>query len=229
MTQNTPRFCKPVAYEAFQQAALTLDTTDSLIQAAVAISQHLMLDASLSEVQREIEQLSKKIRDRIPNGSQTGILAHLHDVLFEEQAFQGSPEDYYNPRNSCLPYVMQSHRGIPITLVLVYKAVAEQLGLKVNGLNCPGHFLAEVTIANDRMIIDPFRRGIMLTPAETLQYLEQIVNQPIDPFQLSKVASHAAWIQRILRNLQNIFSMQEHTSHLQAMCELERLLSLDSE
>ncbi|MDG2383634.1 MAG: transglutaminase-like domain-containing protein [Pirellulaceae bacterium] len=229
MTQNHPRFCKPAAYQAFQEATLSIHQTDSLIQAAVAISQHLMLDASLPDVKREIEQLSSQVRTRIPNGSQTGVLAHLHQVLFEEQAFQGISADYYNPRNSCLPYVMQSHRGIPITLVLIYKAVGEQLGLNVNGLNCPGHFLAEVTIANDRMIIDPFRRGLMLTQEEAVQYLEQIVNQPIDPAQLTQVTTHTAWLRRILRNLQSIFSMQENSSNLQAMCELEQLVSLDTE
>ena len=229
MTRNKPRFCQHSAYESFREAVPTIDRTESLIQVAVAISQHLMMDASLSSVHDELDELAEAVQSRLSHGSQAGTLAHLHDVLFEEQHFQGSSDDYYNARNSCLPYVLKSHRGIPITLVLVYKLVAERLGLTVNGLNCPGHFLAEVITDNDRMIIDPFRHGIMLTQEEARQYIEQVIQQPIDSSQVTNIASHAAWITRILRNLQNIFSMQENTTDLRAMCELEELLNLAPE
>ena len=71
-------------------------------------------------------------------------MAHLHDVLFDVVGFVGNVDDYYNPANSYLPNVLRTRRGLPITLVLIYKCVAEQLGLTVRGINSPGHFLASV-------------------------------------------------------------------------------------
>ena len=49
-----------------------------------------------------------------------------------------------DPANSYLPAVLRTKRGLPITLVLIYKCVAEGVGLVVRGINSPGHFLAAV-------------------------------------------------------------------------------------
>ena len=62
------------------------------------------------------------------------VLAHLHEVLFDEEGFAGNVDDYYNVANSYLPVVLETRRGIPISLTLLYKLVAERLGLPVQGV-----------------------------------------------------------------------------------------------
>ncbi len=221
-----PKYCRQVAYDRFQSQLADLDRTDALVTAAVAISEHAMLDASVDEVQVQLEQFANDVRSRVKSTEPNAVLANLHELLFDELRFQGDATNYYHARNSYLPVVIQSRRGIPITLTLVYKAVAERLGLKVNGLNSPAHFLAEVIAGNDRMIIDPFRGGTMLTREEARGYIEQLIRQPIpDSAEMFPVATHHAWLARILRNLQNVFSMQQNERDMKAMWELEQLLT----
>ena len=85
--------------------------------------------------------------------------AELHEVLFEEWGFTGNAEDYYAPDNSYLPRVLQTRRGIPVTLSLIYKAVAQQVGLIVRDINTPVHFLAAVEVDRSWMIVDAFDSG----------------------------------------------------------------------
>ncbi len=165
---------------------------------------------------------------RLHSNSTQAILANLHDVLFEEEGFRGNAADYYNPRNSFLPSVLESRRGIPITLSLIYKAVGDRLGLVVHGLNCPGHFLIEVNAPDEQMIVDPFHEGKILTRDEARVRLQQAAGSPLpETPDLFGRASHLAWIARMLHNLQGIFSMQQNSIDLQAMVELEQRLMVD--
>ena len=68
----------------------------------------------------------------------------LHHVLYVDLAFRGNEASYYDPRNSFLHLVLRYRTGIPISLALVYMAVATRLGINVQGVNSPGHFLLRV-------------------------------------------------------------------------------------
>src|SRR6185295_15988212 len=103
--------------------------------------------------------LADRVRARVHGRQVQARLAPLHDVLFEEEGFTGNTTSYYSPLNSYLPAVLESREGIPVTLSLVYKAVADQIDIPVVGLNTPYHFLVEVRGGSERMVIDPFLCG----------------------------------------------------------------------
>ncbi len=65
----------------------------------------------------------------------------LNEYLFDELGFEGNRRRYEDPRNSCLNEVLERRTGIPITLSVVYMEVARRAGLRVDGVNFPGHFL----------------------------------------------------------------------------------------
>ena len=65
----------------------------------------------------------------------------LNQYLFDELGFEGNRRRYEDPRNSCLNEVLERRTGIPITLSVVYMEVARRAGLRVDGVNFPGHFL----------------------------------------------------------------------------------------
>jgi regulator of sirC expression with transglutaminase-like and TPR domain len=223
-----PRCCQPVAFAWFLAALPEIDSDQGLVRAAVAIARHQIPEASREDVEQRLDELATQVRRRIHGDSPQAVLAHLHEVLFDEVGFRGNRADYYNPRNSYLPTVLQSHRGIPITLSLVYKAVGGRLGLPVQGLNCPGHFLVEVLASDERMIVDPFHRGIVLTHAEARARLQQATGTPLpDSPDLFRPATHTHWIARMLHNLQGIFSLRQNPHDLQAMVELEQVLTSD--
>lgn len=228
---NHPTYCRAEAFLRFQAELAQVDTARGLFRAAFAIALHERPEASLAEAELIVEQLSTTVRSRVRSTSSEAILAHLHDVLFDVFGMQGNREDYYNPANSYLPDVLHTHQGLPITLVLVYKCVAEPLGLAVYGVNSPGHFLAEVR-TNDLldtkpMYVDPFFGGGVLTVEEAFERISQATGQTVFPSPaLLARASHRQWLARMLTNLQAAFSATGQERNMYAMQELQSLLSV---
>jgi len=112
---------------------------------------------------------------------------------------------------------------------LIYRQVAAGVGLKVHGVNAPGHFLAEVELQDagnpHAMFVDPFFGGGVLTENEVFERIAQTTGQAIDPSpeHLSR-AMPRQWLTRILHNLQAVFAAAGRERDVYAMQELEGLL-----
>src|SRR5437868_14992902 len=117
---QSPLYCRPAAFDLFLAQLPSLEETDSLVRAAVAVAMHERDDCDAGEVDHTFERLAAEIGRRVTSGHQNALVAQLHQVLFDEYGFSGNAEDYYNPENSYLPCVIRSRRGIPVTLSLVY-------------------------------------------------------------------------------------------------------------
>jgi regulator of sirC expression with transglutaminase-like and TPR domain len=229
-----PAYCHPAAYDAFAREMPRVDAASGLFRAAFAIARHEQPTADVQQAEKMIAELSETVRRRVRSPSPEAKLAHLHDVLFDVVGFAGNVEDYYNPANSYLPDVLQSRRGLPITLVLVYKCVAEKVGLSVRGINAPGHFLAAVRSAEPRpapgvaeswMYVDPFFRGELLDGDDVCRRIAETTGLVADdPSQWLAPATHRQWLNRMLNNLQAVFAHAGRERDLYAMQELQELL-----
>jgi regulator of sirC expression with transglutaminase-like and TPR domain len=224
-----PTYCRAIAFEQFRTELPYVDSTVGLFRAAFAISLHERPDALLAEAEMTVKRLSATVRSRVHSSSPEALLAHLHDVLFEVYGLHGNTEDYYNPANSYLGDVLRTRQGLPISLVLVYKCVAEPLGLNVYGINSPGHFLAEVENSDCEggrpIYVDPFFGGGLLTTDEVFARLSQATGQEIIPSSaLLARASHRQWLARMLTNLQAAFAAAGQDRNALAMQELFLLL-----
>lgn len=220
-----PAFCRPSAYEALRNELPLLTTRRGLVRAACAIGAHESAEPRAVETLESLDAIVQTVRSRSPSESESALLAHLHDVMFDLLGFSGNVDDYYDPANCYLPDVLATRSGIPITLALVYKYVAAELGLRVHGVNAPGHFLVavETTEARQRslMFVDPFYGGKLLTLPETFARISQATGRDVEPDpQLLGPASHRAWIARILVNLTAIFARSGREKDLYAMQEM---------
>lgn len=225
MVTRTPLYCRPSAFSLFTAQLPQLDTVNGLVTAAVAVSLHELGDADPLAVHDEIRTIGTTIRDRVQSDQKSAILAHIHDMLFEEMGFMGNHEDYYNPENSYLPWVLEHRRGLPITLTLIYKAVAEQVGISVRGINTPWHFMAAVEIDGQMMFVDPFDAGRALNREEVFARIENTVGISVPPDdRLLAPATHGQWITRIIQNLIHVFGATQRQNDLAAMIELQALL-----
>jgi regulator of sirC expression with transglutaminase-like and TPR domain len=229
-----PAYCHAAAYAEFSRELSQIDTTAGLFRAAFAIARHEHPEADVDQAVSTITQLSDTVRRRVRSPNVEAKLAHLHDVLFDVVGFQGNVADYYNPANSYLPDVLRTRRGLPITLTLVYKCVAEQVGLSVRGINSPGHFLAAVksgdatgTTRGDGpwMYVDPFHGGELLDGADVCRRIAETTGMVAeDPSQWFTPATHRQWLSRMLNNLQAVFAHTGRERDLYAMQELHDLL-----
>jgi regulator of sirC expression with transglutaminase-like and TPR domain len=128
------------------------------------------------------------------------LLAHF---LGGQLGFHGNTEDYYNPDNTLLPRVMTTRLGIPITLTLLYMLIGKRCGLRVEGINFPGHFLAR----HDGVLFDPFERGRIIGIPECKQILARQKLELL-PNHL-ETASPIAIARRILANLLYVYQSEE--------------------
>ena len=142
------------------------------------------------------------------DGDPLSSVNNLSAYLFDEVGFHGNDSDYYDPRNSYLNEVLSRRMGIPITLSVVCIEVGKRLGIPLEGVGMPGHFLLRHR-DEPGIYIDPFHRGILLSEEECAQLLREATRTavPWDQSYLTTV-SNRELIARILRNLKGIYLNQ---------------------
>jgi regulator of sirC expression with transglutaminase-like and TPR domain len=130
----------------------------------------------------------------------------LADFLFRELGFKGNQESYSDPRNSYLNEVLDRRLGIPISLSVVYLAVAERLDLPAYGVGLPGHFIVAVGGPDGNVYLDPFNEGKRLSIIDCARLVETSTGHS-GPFQLQwlKPARADEILARMLYNLRNIY------------------------
>lgn len=156
--------------------------------------------------------------------SDAARVAALNECLFVREGFHGNGEDYDDPRNSLLDCVLERRTGLPITLALVYLEVGRRLGLPVEGVGFPSHFLVRWRGRED-IVIDPFH-GRVLSGRALAAMLRQALGQEVvfSRMELEAVTPHA-FLLRLLSNLKRHTALAGDFAATLRCCE--RLLQLE--
>jgi len=184
---------------------------------------------NVNAVDRQLQKIRGPRASAGSRLSPQAILAHLHDILFQEEGFCGNTEDYYNPMNSYLPAVLEMKKGLPITLSLIYKIVAIAWVCGLGEWGCRTFF---GWIGNRRRddAGDPFSGGRMITPDEAHErMIEQFGPEMEWGDDMLRPASNRHWITRMLQNLLNLFGTGSHYADVAAVLEMEMLLWPDQQ
>jgi regulator of sirC expression with transglutaminase-like and TPR domain len=225
MITRLPICCSPDAYRLLADQLPVINSADALIQGASAVAMHQLKSADPTRVDETIQGYVDTIRARVRGSQPQALLAHMHEYLFEDLGLAGNTLDYYNTSNSYLPAVLETKLGLPITLCLIYKAVAERLGFRTWGVGLPGHFLCGLDLEGSRVLIDPFAQGRILTPDEARDRMREIFGEEAEWSEdLLRPASNRHWLTRMLQNLLNIFGSSGAYRDVAAMLEMEILL-----
>ena len=142
------------------------------------------------------EEAGKLIRPGATAREKVNCLAHY---LSKVQGLSGNSSDYYHPRNGYLPWVIEFRSGLPITVTLVYMLVGMRLGIQVEGIGAPGHFLARL----GDVIFDPYYKGRILTDGEWDMIASEIPERQ-RPY-LSKACTPLETMHRLLINVRNCY------------------------
>jgi regulator of sirC expression with transglutaminase-like and TPR domain len=149
-------FEAPTALQYFA-ALVAQDEGFPVLEAAMALAQDEMPQLDVQGELARIDALALRLRRRMAaDVAPLQRLRLLNQFFFQELGFAGNVNNYYDHRNSLLPAVLQSRRGIPITLALLYTELATQVGLQAVGVSFPGHFLVKVRLPKGDVVIDPF-------------------------------------------------------------------------
>lgn len=134
------------------------------------------------------------------------VIKAINFELFGGLGFQGNNQDYYNPDNSFLHRVIERKEGIPITLSVIYLAIAKRLDFPMIGIGMPGHFLIRPEFKDAGIFVDSFNQGEILFKQDCQEKLNQIYQQQVElkPSWLAPVSNKQILV-RMLNNLKFIY------------------------
>jgi regulator of sirC expression with transglutaminase-like and TPR domain len=192
------------------------DRNVQLARIALEIARDAYPELDVEVYLRRIQELVERIRVRCrPRAKPRDILGQINWVLFVEEEFRANHEDYYDHRNSYLNEVLDRRLGIPISLSVLYWAVAEQLGLSMAGANLPVHFMLRLDDGDRTWFVDPFHAGAVYTRDDCQRKLAEIAGRPVVLTESSVApCSTQVVVTRMLRNLKAIYGNSKDLASL---------------
>jgi regulator of sirC expression with transglutaminase-like and TPR domain len=213
----------------FEEVLSGKDENIDLARACLLLAQDAYPELDVEHYLGEIERMAARLRARLPqSGAAEERVVALNEFLFGELGFRGNADDYYDPRNSYLNDVIDRKTGIPITLSVLYMELGRRIGLPLQGVSFPGHFLVRLRVRGGTLVLDPFAGGAPQSVSELRERLQRVVRHvdlPIEEF--LEPASHRQILARLLRNLKAIYREKKQPDRLLAV--LNRILTVTPE
>ncbi|MDD7968579.1 SirB1 family protein [Actinomycetospora lemnae] len=174
--------------------ALVRGGEPDLLDAVLEIARAADPAADVAGARTEIDRLAAGVTD----------LDGLVRRLYVEEGFHGNRDDYYDPRNSSLTEVLARRTGIPITLAVLCIEVGRRVGIEIEPVGMPGHFLVHPVAALQHL--DPFT-GEMLDREQCIRRFRESTGLapevPFDDAVLEPIGTEAVLV-RMLTNLRGI-------------------------
>jgi regulator of sirC expression with transglutaminase-like and TPR domain len=141
----------------------------NLARAALYVAAEQEPDLDVVAYLGHIALLSNAARKMLPGRHSVYDAIHtINELMYKVEGFKGNRENYYDPKNCLLNYVIDDKRGIPITLSIIYSEIARRLGHNLRGVGMPGHYLLAAGRGASEVFIDPFNNGGLLSRKECL-------------------------------------------------------------
>jgi regulator of sirC expression with transglutaminase-like and TPR domain len=145
----------------------------------------------------------------------------LNGVLFNKLKFGANTKNFHSPGNSMINIVLETHKGNPITLCIIYLLVAQKLKMPVSGVNLPNLFIVTYKDEKNQFYINAFNKGLIFSKQDIENYIHELRLTPQDSF--FQPCSNLEIIRRVFRNL--IMSFDKMGEHEKAE-EVKELLLL---
>ena len=214
---------------ALRQWAAEVERPDreiDLARAALVLARVEYADLDIGAYLGRLGELAAEAESGCRKCTDLNLLHRVREYLFAEQGFTGNRADYGDPRNSFLNDVLDRRLGIPITLSLLLIEVGRQLGLAIEGIGLPGHFVTGVRLGGEQILLDPFNGGAILTPDLCADLVARAVGRRVSLTEADFApVTKRQLLGRMLRNLKGIYWQREEWE--KAVEIVDRLLVLE--
>lgn len=178
-------------------------------------------DLSLDKLRQEVEQLYYEVwldfkADMHPDEQ----VKLINNAFFTKLKFAPNTKHFHSPANSMINQVLETRRGNPITLCVLYMLIAQRLNLPVYGVNLPNLFVLTYKTNGIQFYLNVFNRGLVFTKKDIDQYIDQMNLKRLDTFY--QPCTNADIVRRVLRNLTLAFEKNGDTDRVE---EVERILA----
>jgi regulator of sirC expression with transglutaminase-like and TPR domain len=168
-------------------------------------------DLDLEKLRQELEQLYYEAWLELkPQNHPYDQVKILNSVVFGKLKFSGNTKNFHSPANSMINIVLDTRKGNPISLCVVYMLIAQKLKMPVFGVNLPNLFILTYKDPNyTQFYINAFNRGLIFSKEDIDNYIAELRLNPEEMFY--QPCSHSDILARVLRNLINSFEkLGEH-------------------
>ena len=210
--------------DRFRRFAVERDL--DLFEGALLIGQIVDPVRDAGPARERVEELASRVR-RLREREGTGYEALLR-VLFEEEDLRGDTDTYDDPDNSSVAHVLETGRGMPITLSIVVIEVARRASLALCGVGLPGHFVVGGPDLPDGRYLDPFDGGELRDAEAVGRRVGSIFGTPFElPPEAFLPDSPRAILARVLFNLRRSFEKRGRLEESLAALECAEALVPD--
>jgi regulator of sirC expression with transglutaminase-like and TPR domain len=234
MAQSNPLFKQSTPLDYFA-SLVARDDDFALFEAAVSIAQDEYELLDIQAVLSEVDQLLARIQRRLPaDAGPMQKLKTLNQFFYSELGFGANVNNFYDPDNSYINVLLRTRRGIPISLAVLWMELAQSLGLVVQGVGFPGHFMLKVTLPMGQAIIDPVSgKSQSLDDLSALLGTYHLESDPANPLgtplgRYLRAATPRTIISRMLNNLKEIYE-SENDLERQAAVRTRLLILMDGQ
>jgi len=197
-----------------------------LEEGAFILSKYGFPEINIATYQRRLDDMAADIR--VLAGSRAAPLdmfMKLRSYLFSDLGFIGNREDYYNPNNSYINKVIDYRKGIPITLSVLMLILGKRLGLTLNGIGMPMHFLVQYDDGSRMFFVDAFNSGIIITRDQCRLMLSSSGIR-LTPEMLAPVTTRDI-VERMWRNLYLAYQQQGDEEETARVAEILAFINPD--
>ena len=187
-----------------------------LLKGVYLLARYQYPDLTLGEVEDPLDKIIKDVWLEL-NNNLTALekVRILNHIIFDVHGFSKNAKNFYSPRNSFINQVLETKKGNPISLSVVYSVIAQRLGLPIYGVNLPKNFILAYRdelpsgetydeFSEDILFyINPFNRGAVLGMKEIEYFLKQQDIEAKRAYFLP--CSNPETIMRMLHNLINAY------------------------
>ncbi len=192
----------------------------NLAEGMWALATYQYPDFSIDKLEEDIGQLYQQVSPLIDERMDAvEQIKTLNTVFYGSMGFGANTKSFHSASNSMINAVLESRKGNPITLCVIYMLIARKLGLPVYGVNLPSLFVLTYKKENVQFYINVFNRGIIFSRTDIDHYIAQLKLKQTDTFY--EPCTNLEIIQRALRNL--ILSF-EKAGEPDKIKEIERIL-----
>ena len=212
------------ALEKFAQLVAADRKQIPLLESAAALALYADPDFEPNRVTETVRGWGDRLARRIPADTSSGNrLRLLNHFFFDELGFGPREDDMLGPEDSYLHRALERRTGLPITLSVLYLDIGRAIGLRLNGVSFPGHFLLRVQLADGALMIDVYERGATLSTEQLKARLARIAPGD-DGVQLRAYLQPASERDILARMLRNLKFVHAEASDWHGLLEVQQRL-----
>ena len=170
-----------------------------------------------------LDRVAARVFDDLPSEADAALtFQRLNSHLFQALNFVGNETRYYDPDNSFLNRVIDTRRGIPVSLSVLYLLLGKRLRLPVFGVGAPGHFLVGFRPDSHTIFLDAFHRGKILDLNEVRRMLTRS-GYEFRPEFVERCSARDILV-RMMRNLISIYEKMGSPDRAEMLSTLVEIL-----